>query len=80
MNRIKNYAIVVAEHPQDLVKQVTKACGEGFLPLGGVSAFVTEEGKGPAKVKRNHFAQAMIMPYRPEDALNEVIASVNGHG
>lgn len=85
MSQIRNYSIVVEHDPQDLVNSVTKAIGKGFVPCGGVS--ITREPAEPKKgvvTGRTAYAQAMVLLYRPEDALGQVVASVgaarvNGH-
>ena len=78
MNRIKQYAIAAEPSIEDLVRVTAKKIGEGYLPTGGIATYVEEKGNGPAKTKRTMFCQALILPFRPEDAIGQVIATING--
>jgi hypothetical protein len=64
--KIRNYALIIETSPEELVNSVTRACGDGFYPLGGVS--VMREVKSPAMpLGGAKYVQAMIRMWQPED-------------
>ncbi len=75
---IKNYAICVEGTAPALVEMVSKACQDGWLPIGGVS--LSREAASPGVKAKTIYAQAMVLPLRQQDIIGQVVASVNGHG
>ena len=61
---IQNYALVVESSPEDLVDSVTKAIGEGFQPVGGVSC-VRESASKLQPVAVTRYAQALVRLHAP---------------
>lgn len=78
MSRIKQYAVATEPSVELLCKATAQLIGQGYLPTGGVATYVEQTGKGPSTIKKTMFCQALILPFRPEDAYGSVIASVNG--
>lgn len=72
--QIKNYSIILESSPQALVKAVTAYLEQGWMPVGGVTtAAVKVEGKkAEPATTRGVWAQAMILPFRPQDAMGIV--------
>ena len=66
---IKQYALIVEHTPEKIVSTITAAIAKGWAPIGGISI-----AHNPANPKLNRpvgsmaYAQAMVLPYRPEDA------------
>lgn len=67
---IRSYALIVVERPEELVESVTKACADGFQPIGGIA--LVREPANPAKgqpVGITRYAQAMIRLHQRGDHL-----------
>jgi hypothetical protein len=68
MNRFKRYALILEHDPADLVRTVTTALSKGWVPAGGVSISPEPVANANAKARRMCYTQAVVLPFRPEDA------------